>query len=246
MFKYSWIWLGGTRKLTNTEYSERRKWYNSFFNQKQKYRLLQILAYTDSLKILAPTVFSLPAKVEKVVTLGFKEVSSNAGLVWLLTPLMVLRFYLPIMVRQPNSATPFNSLSLITQKKTFWVFPKYGLGKGCLARWSRTRTLFSSSIVASLFSFAITFSIVGYNYSVQYKGGCLVFILGYSHTNIIKIPKGVFIKTFNRRQLYLYGANKLIVTTFASRLSNLKKLNIFTGKGLKSDSKNFKIKKRGS
>jgi large subunit ribosomal protein L6 len=99
--------------------------------------------------------------------------------------------------------------------------------------------------MSALFSFVVSFSIVGYNYSVQYKASTLIFTLGYSHTNAVKVPQGVLVKTTNKRTLHLYGANRLLLTHFVSKLSKLKKPNIFTGKGLILDSKHFKVKKRG-
>jgi len=130
-------------------------------------------------------------------------------------------------------------------KSSFWMFPQYHRKRGLWSSFVRTRTMFSSALMFTLFSFAVSFSIVGYNYSVQYTANALIFTLGYSHTNVIKVPQGVLVQTTSKRSLTLYGVNKVLLTNFVAKLERLKKPNIFTGKGLIRDSKVFRVKKRG-
>lgn len=245
MLTYSWLDLRETKKLTQNPNVEIKPRLNSFFTKKIKKVIPDQKDYLHSLDTVAQQMFSFPVTIPSILSIGIKESDNPFHLVWIETPFVVFRFYLPVSAKLRGVFTK-SSKGDSGKKQQLWIVPTYRLGQGAISCWSRTRTLISANLGASLFGHMLSFSIVGYNYSVQYKQNHLIFTLGYSHTNVVKVPKGILVKTFNKRQLVLYGANKVLVTTFAARLRTLKKVNVFTGKGLKLDSKVFKIKKRGS
>lgn len=83
--------LGKYPQLKAPPYLEINGQSTSFFKQKQKYASRVDINYIKLLKALSLLLFSLPTNVGTNANFGVKQISKTANLVWLLTPLTVIR-----------------------------------------------------------------------------------------------------------------------------------------------------------
>ena len=72
----------------------------------------------------------------------------------------------------------------------------------------------------------------GLGYKIAQEGTMLIFKLGYSHDEIVLLPKDIKIKILNPTKFILYSHNWEELTLFCSKLKKLRKINPYKGKGL--------------
>lgn len=85
---------------------------------------------------------------------------------------------------------------------------------------------------------------LGYNYILDLRGVGYKFFylknsrklglkLGYSHKNYFMFPEQVFSRRISRNRLKLFSPSKFLLSDIAMKLKNLKKVEIYKGKGLR-------------
>jgi len=71
---------------------------------------------------------------------------------------------------------------------------------------------------------------VGFKYKI--KKNILYLVLGFSHLNQYKIPKSIYLFLLNVRLLRLMSCNLNLLNNFIYLIKNLKKLDVYKGKGI--------------
>lgn len=95
------------------------------------------------------------------------------------------------------------------------------------------KQLVSNAIIGINKGFITKLKLIGIGYKVKRQDNFLQFKLGYSNTILFEIPKDISIQCIGLNTIYISGINKQRVRLVASQIRNLKKPEIYKGKGIR-------------
>lgn len=107
---------------------------------------------------------------------------------------------------------------------------------------------FANSILDITYGFKIYFKIIGIAYKIIHEKNieAISLFLGATHKIMKKLPFFTTINIIDKksRRFFLEGPSRQILTQFAAMLLSIKKVNIYSGKGLKVYNRKY-IRKQG-
>lgn len=114
----------------------------------------------------------------------------------------------------------------------------------CILNFVNLKTLFrllSSKSKDLLKGFFLELDIKGLGYYIFLKKGYLILDLNYSHFIGVNVPISLLIKKF-KTKMVIFGFNREILVNFAHLVLQLKRIDIYKGKGLFIRGAKFKLK----
>lgn len=75
--------------------------------------------------------------------------------------------------------------------------------------------------------------VMGVGYKAQVQGNSLILNIGYSNPVVFEIPKGIVIEVPQPTKIIVKGIDKYQVGEVAARIRSLRKVNVYSGKGIK-------------
>jgi len=107
-------------------------------------------------------------------------------------------------------------------------------------------SIFANLILDLTYGFKLYFKITGIAYKILYEKSrnSILLFLGLTHKIIKKLPFFINIAIIDKksRRFFLEGPERQLITQFAAILLSIKKVNIYSGKGLKLYNKKYRRK----
>lgn len=116
-----------------------------------------------------------------------------------------------------------------------------------LKMWQNTcNSVFANLLLDLTYGFKLYFKITGIAYKIMYESNTksILLFLGLTHKIIKKLPFFITVSIIDKksRRFFLEGPERQLITQFAAMLLSIKKVNIYSGKGLKLYNKKYKRK----
>lgn len=116
-----------------------------------------------------------------------------------------------------------------------------------LKMWQGICNSFFANIILDLtYGFKLYFKITGISYKISHEkeNNCIFLFLGLTHKIKKKLPFYITIKIIDKksRRFFLEGPDRQLITQFGATLLSIKKVNIYSGKGLKLYNKKYRRK----
>lgn len=198
-------------------------------------------ALLQKLELLSKSSYYFPLSYTDIFSIGLSQSGFNGNntIIWVDTFFCTLRTTIKAKYHIIKKNSVFSTKGFLAI-----LYPSIEKRAGYYSNWASSRSIVAAHILYSIFALTKNFTLAGYNYSAVYSEGLIGLSLGYSHTFYYKIPYGVFIKIYNKKNIQLYGLNYVLMTRAASLFGLIQKPNAFSGKGLLQDYKNPTLKKR--
>ena len=110
--------------------------------------------------------------------------------------------------------------------------------------WGMNRSIINNAVIGSSKGYEKILELVGVGYRAALKGSQLNLQLGYSHDINFDIPEGIKIAVEKQTTLKITGSDKQQVGSVASNLKTLRKIEPYTGKGVREKGQ-YMLKKEG-
>jgi len=107
--------------------------------------------------------------------------------------------------------------------------------------WGTLRSLIANMVNGVVNNFSKTLQVVGTGYRASVSGGELVLVVGFSHEVKIKPPEGITIQTEDDK-IIISGANKQLVGQIAASIRDVRKPDVYKGKGIRYENEVVKLK----
>lgn len=107
--------------------------------------------------------------------------------------------------------------------------------------WGTLRSLVANMVDGVVNNFSKTLQIVGTGYRANVSGGELVLNVGFSHEVKVKPPEGITIQTEDDK-IIISGANKQLVGQVAASIRDVKRPDVYQGKGIRYENEVVKLK----
>ncbi|HOB16120.1 MAG TPA: 50S ribosomal protein L6 [Defluviitoga sp.] len=75
--------------------------------------------------------------------------------------------------------------------------------------------------------------VLGIGYRAQVQDNTLILNIGYSNPVVFEIPDGIIIEVPQPTRIIVKGIDKYLVGEVAARIKSLRKVNVYSGKGIK-------------
>ena len=105
--------------------------------------------------------------------------------------------------------------------------------KGYSAYWGLTRALIANMIEGVTKGFEKRLELVGVGYRVKPDAKGVSFTLGYSHPILFEKPEGIDIQVEENKIVIVKGADKQLVGLTAAKIRDLRKPEVYKGKGIR-------------
>lgn len=103
--------------------------------------------------------------------------------------------------------------------------------------WGLTRANIANMVRGVSEGLVINLELIGVGFKVQLVGNYLIFSLGYSHDIALEIPNGISVTCSKPTSIKLTSNEIVKIGEFSSKIKNLRKFNIYKGKGIKEEGK---------
>jgi len=110
------------------------------------------------------------------------------------------------------------------------------------ARHGLLRSLIANAIAGVTEGFKKELEIVGVGYRGEVQGGKVTMALGYSHPVIFEVPEGIEVEIDKQNKITVTGASKQAVGQVAAELRDLRKPDVYKGKGIRYLGERVRIK----
>ncbi len=150
-----------------------------------------------------------------------------------------------ISVKGPKGSqtdTIHSGYRVVMQDGTLQVINENGDSKKAKALYGLVRALIANMIEGVTKGFEVKFELVGVGYRVQKKGDALQFALGFSHPVIVDPMKGVAFDVESQTKFKVSGINRGMVGQMAANIRQLKKPDVYKGKGILFEGEKIKLK----